>query len=245
VHAAAKKFHVTAALEARGDARLAPGTWEVKYLHTNGYFAHALPDIADKLIAAAVSADRAQGWGLLQHDVDGSLTGSVNRKSSLLVPLEDMRVRCAEYHRMERGGSLADPGHFDQGSLITVDVMLEQPGDSFQGGAFRTRDLSGPVDAPAFNQGDALVFVSHKAHHVAPVVGGTRRVLVVELWRGPACTCPHRCQRSNGECTLTTASQASQEKQDFEDAYFSAMDLGLVKAAMEALRDDNEAHVGQ
>ena len=34
-------------------------------------------------------------------------------------------IRVAEYHEMEEGGSLSDMYHYDIGSLITVDIMLE------------------------------------------------------------------------------------------------------------------------
>ena len=38
-----------------------------------------------------------------------------------------------------------------------------------------------------------VLFVSHKEHNVKPVTRGRRRVLVLELWQGDACSCPHRC----------------------------------------------------
>ena len=34
-------------------------------------------------------------------------------------------MRVAEYHEMEMGGSLSDVYHYDIGSLVTVDIMLE------------------------------------------------------------------------------------------------------------------------
>ena len=34
-------------------------------------------------------------------------------------------IRVAEAHEMHAGGSLADTHHYDIGSLITVDIMLE------------------------------------------------------------------------------------------------------------------------
>ena len=35
-----------------------------------------------------------------------------------------------------------------------------------------------------FGKGDALVFLSHKAHCVRPVTSGLRQTLVMELWEG-------------------------------------------------------------
>ena len=53
-----------------------------------------------------------------------------------------------------------------------------------------------------FERGDALVFVSHKYHCVAPVTHGERRVLVIELWEGEERSCPHRCTERTGVCML-------------------------------------------
>ena len=46
--------------------------------------------------------------------------------------------RCAEVHTVTPGGSLADPTHFDAGSLLTIDVMLSRP-DAFEGGQVSAR----------------------------------------------------------------------------------------------------------
>ena len=81
--------------------------------------------------------------------------------------------------------------------MYTVDVMLAQPGDDFDGGEF----VGG--DEPAFvNAGDAIVFCSHKHHSVLPVTRGTRRVLVVEFWEGEERACGHRCERASGPCRV-------------------------------------------
>ena len=45
----------------------------------------------------------------------------------------------------------------------------------------------------AFEQGDCLVFLSHKWHSVAPLLSGVRNVLVLEFWEGPTCVLDHRC----------------------------------------------------
>ena len=47
-----------------------------------------------------------------------------------------VRFRTVEYHEVTAGGALPDPGHFDGGSLVTVDVMLRRPGVDFEGGGF-------------------------------------------------------------------------------------------------------------
>ena len=93
-------------------------------------------------------------------------------------------------------------GHYDFGSVLTIDVMLSQPGADFKGGAFQTPEADGSVRAHRFEYGDALVFVSHKPHFVAPVEAGERRVLIMELWEGEERHCPHRCVVPHGHCIL-------------------------------------------
>ena len=62
-----------------------------------------------------------------------------------------------------------------------------------------------------FEQGDVVIFPSHKYHNVLPVVRGRRRVLVAELWEGEPRTCAHRCLKPKGECpyTLSRAQMAT------------------------------------
>ena len=52
--------------------------------------------------------------------------------------------------------------------------MLSDPGTDFHGGGFSTMEGPGPHKKWAFGKGDALVFVSHKYHCVAPVMEGLR-----------------------------------------------------------------------
>ncbi|CAJ1355461.1 unnamed protein product, partial [Effrenium voratum] len=105
-------------------------------------------------------------------------------------------LRVAEFHEMWPGGRLADRHHFDVGSLITLDVMLREP---TEGGTFQTLER-GHLRAHRFHLGDVLVFVGHKYHSVSTLRKGSRRVLVLELWRGKDCTCGHRCDRRVVRC---------------------------------------------
>ena len=77
------------------------------------------------------------------------------------------------------------------------------PTSAFDGGEFGCLETDGSMRAHPFEQGDALVFVSHKYHTARPVTRGTREVLVIELWRGPERHCPHRCLDPTGVCTYT------------------------------------------
>ena len=86
------------------------------------------------------------------------------------------------------------------GSLLTVDVMLAEPGVEFEGGVLMTPNADGMSERHPMKQGDAVVFLSHKQHNVEPVTAGTRIVLVAELWEGVEKECPHRCTGRSWTC---------------------------------------------
>jgi len=118
-----------------------------------------LQGIEDRLI----STMRAQDvWGILQG--------------------REVNVRSFEYHVYGDGGSVLDPQHRDDGSLLTISVLLS-PEDSFSGGEFRTWERGEPA-THELHKGDAVLFVSEKRHNVS-TVRGDRRALIVELWEGP------------------------------------------------------------
>ena len=125
------------------------------------------------------------------------------RRWELLAGREGVVPRCVECHKLGPGADILHPGHHDFGSLVTIDVMLSRPGVDFRGGAFLTKESGGAVLSHAFERGDAIVFVSHKPHFVAPVVTGEREVLIVELWDGDERMCPHRCEVRHGACFAT------------------------------------------
>ena len=147
--------------------------------------------VRKKLIGLMERADREEGWGLLSSS-------------------KNYHVRVVEFHEYEckrsnNGGvttGAPDPKHYDAGSLVTLDLMLS-PTSEFKGGAFATLEANGNLQRHEFERGDAVVFVAHKYHHVAPVTSGTRSVLVIELWSGPPRTCPHRCLNPTGKCDFT------------------------------------------
>jgi hypothetical protein len=51
-------------------------------------------------------------------------------------------VRCTEYHEYNPGGGLLHKHHYDEGSLVTIDVMLS-PHGAFQGGELGTCEPGG------------------------------------------------------------------------------------------------------
>jgi hypothetical protein len=174
------------------------------YLQTRGLFHKRLSWLQHRIRQLVKSTCAQQGWPFdLQN-------GGI------------LNVRVAEYHEMRVGGSLSHIEHYDIGSIITVDIMLQtaQEGALFQTleapettqeghGNSNMKPVGGTQETPAanlktheFTQGDALVFVSHKYHSVTPLVRGSRKVLVVEYWHGRRRRCGHRCDKPFGICTF-------------------------------------------
>lgn len=166
------------------------GPWRTTYLHTDGVFRGQFPKLLSRCRDAMKVADAtSEGWGVLDDR-----------------PADALGIRTAEFHEYGVGGKLSDAGHYDAGSLITLDIMLGDPDNEFNGG-----DLTFPAspsdDSPQrvrLQQGDAAVFLSHKWHNVSNVNSGKRTVLVLELWEGPDKNCAHRCL-SRSECNYTLA----------------------------------------
>ena len=157
-------------------------SWKTIYLHTAGLFARERPALLAKLLRTMRESDEA--WNVLKG-----------------VDPAKLSLRCVEHHIVGPGGALPDPTHFDNGSLLTIDVMLADPRVDFDGGALCTMEADGALEAIALDApGDAAVFVSHKFHCVRPVTRGTREVLVMELWEGEPRVCPHRCGTHYGRC---------------------------------------------
>ncbi|KAK3288157.1 hypothetical protein CYMTET_4359 [Cymbomonas tetramitiformis] len=151
------------------------------YLHTRDAFARHFPKLRSRVIALAAEANREEQWGW--DEIEKSVA-----------------VRCAEYHEMDVRGTLPEFKHYDLGSIVTVDIMLEP---SPRGGCFQTLEANGKLLTHEFRAGDALVFVAHKYHRVSPVKRGHRRVLVMELWNGIERTCGHRCERPWEDCDFS------------------------------------------
>ena len=181
------------------------GNWGTTFLHTDGQFARALPGLRQKLLDLASRVDKEHGWDLLS--------------ASPAPP----RLRCVELHTVGPGGSLPEREHYDNGSLITIDIMLsntcassgssdrkagegtDEGSRDFEGGSFCTLECNGKLLEHRFERGDATVFVSHKYHCVLPVVTGKREVLVAEIWAGEERTCAHRCEYLEGHCPVSLA----------------------------------------
>ena len=130
------------------------------YLHRDSHLQHAQPELVRKLLDMMRS--QPGEWG---DDLD------------------QLNVRCIELHHYTVGGGLVTPGHRDNGSKLTMSVMLSHPHE-FDGGEFVTYADGMPVHHE-LERGDALLFESERLHNVCPVTRGMRRSLVIELWARP------------------------------------------------------------
>lgn len=154
------------------------GTWLVTFLNTDGAFEARLPSIHARIREAAVAVDRAL-W-------------------NVTADVEHVNYRVAEFHTMHAAldgaptrGGLHTPRHCDHGSLVTIDVLLSDPAE-IEGGVLQTLEPDGELRGHEWEQGDALVFLSHKYHSVSELTRGTRNVLVCELWQGTESHAPSR-----------------------------------------------------
>ena len=154
------------------------GGWTTVYM--NDRLEAELPELRARLLKAAKTAD-AREWG-----------GVLENRSAL-------ELRCAEFHTVVAPGNLAYEEHYDQGSLVTADIMLSDDG-AFGGGALSTLEIDDVLLEHTFEKGDLLLFLSHKLHCVSPVSSGLRNVFVAEIWEGAPGTCNCRREERSGPC---------------------------------------------
>lgn len=150
------------------------------YLNTNNAFNICLPLLKQRAFELITEANKKEKWGF-------------NLKCN------NIHIRVAECHEYEEGSQLSNIKHVDVGSLVTVDIMLDE---AEEGGYFQTMNNSNEITRHDFKPGDAIVFVSHKYHHITPVLRGSRKVIVIEYWNGVNRTCGHRCDLRYGPCTF-------------------------------------------
>ena len=154
------------------------GTWRVTFLNTDGAFEALLPELHARIRAVALETDHAH-W-------------------NASAGVEHLNYRVVEYHTMRstmdgqptRGG-LHTTRHVDQGSLLTIDILLTEPSE-IEGGVLQTLESDGELRRHSWEQGDALIFLSHKYHCVSELKRGTRQVLVCEIWQGTENLAPTR-----------------------------------------------------
>ena len=127
-------------------------------LHGGGHFAAQQPALQAKILAGMRSE---AGW---------------------CDPAMPLSVRCIELHSYSVGDGLMTEGHKDHGSVLTMSIQLCHTTE-MGGGQLMTWHAGVPV-FHAMERGDALLFPSLKTHNVSPITMGSRRSLVIELWRG-------------------------------------------------------------
>jgi len=162
-------------------------------------FQNRLPHLHEKLMRAAIEADR-DNWQIIEK----ALAAHDSSQARL-------QTRCVEWHNVGATGGLPNHRHYDSGSCVTIDIMLNPAAG---GGALETLELmpdgkESPV-AHRFEKGDAILFPSHKYHSVQPVTdtsAGHRQVLIMELWVGEERRCRHRCEQHFGRCAVGEANQ--------------------------------------
>lgn len=108
-----------------GPAPLARQGWRTTYVSANGLFAGREPVLLERLSQLP--------WQLDVGHLAGGDSGALDELC------HGLSVRCAEFHVGTPGGALRDPKHFDEGSLVTVDILLA---DNFEGGNLTTLEVT-------------------------------------------------------------------------------------------------------
>ena len=99
-----------------------------------------------------------------------------------------LSVRCIELHSYAPGAGLVDPNHRDEGSVLSISVLLSDPDLVGGGGRFVTFDdepgaeHTGEPIVHELAKGDAILFRSQDRHNVSTVTSGIRQSLVIEMW---------------------------------------------------------------
>lgn len=230
VHAAARELRPTAAKKLGSIQPSGPFAWQTLFLQSAQGFDERLAWLTAKLKALAAATSRSEGWGIIEE----------------FEPSE-VNLRVVEYHEYTAGGKLLDPEHCDHGSLVTIDVMLADH-ESFTGGELCVTEggdgSDGDMVPQRFEQGDALVFVSHKRHCVQAVQSGRRCVLVAEFWNGSIRHCPCRCETNWGltcPCTTDTLDGAARDD-TFWEQMGAVMDVAALEDAI-AHMDEEDTEV--
>lgn len=138
-----------------------------KYLNTDGIFRRRFRGLRRRVMAVAAAVSAREGWG--SAGVSGGSTGGRTcgggggggggaqhpwgtcwRRGCGWKP------RVCEYHTYEPGGRLTEEGHTDVGSLVTVDVMLQE---ADEGGELIVNGRGGASRALAY--GSIYALISH------------------------------------------------------------------------------------
>ena len=110
--------------------------WHSTYLSAGGLLRAAAPELHRRLGELRYQVDLSPFLSAGAPEPQPSTeplpsSGPLPPSESGQQLLSGLEARCIELHEGRAGGSLDDPRHFDNGSVVTVDVMLD---DGFTGG---------------------------------------------------------------------------------------------------------------
>mmetsp|Transcript_4440 Transcript_4440/g.8178 ORF Transcript_4440/g.8178 Transcript_4440/m.8178 type:complete len:366 (+) Transcript_4440:159-1256(+) len=89
---------------------------------------------------------------------------------------DKLGIRTAEFLDYKTTGKLGL--HVDGGSVYSISVALN---DEYEGGYFRLKGGDALFKVPTRG---AIVFMSEREHAISDILGGERKVFVIELWEG-------------------------------------------------------------
>jgi len=205
-------------------------SWQVAFLQTHSEFEQRFPTIAARIRSQVSTVDQ-EHWNLFDsncllncrvveyhrqvapgpglpdpkhYDMDSCITVDI----VLSVPPPSSLTPSSSSFMLSNDDDVIGNDIVHQGSY------------DFEGGAFCTLEANGDMvnHSESFQKpGDAVMFVSHKFHCVQKVTKGTRRVLVLEFWKGPTRTCDHRCESLSVVCRRERGFQLSKEQKVVRD----------------------------
>ena len=113
---AAQRAHAAGSVDrSAGGGKTTSGVWRTTYLHTGGLFRERLAPLHARIRRKIEEVDKAH-WGLLEGRDPAKLN-----------------FRTVEYHEYGVEGRLSAERHIDAGSLVTIDIMLAEPGVDYEG----------------------------------------------------------------------------------------------------------------
>lgn len=151
----------------------------VLYMHMDDWFTRTHPILWSRIRRGMEESRRQQDDGVGNNDTHNDMS-ALDDELWIETNRSKLNVRCIELHHYVEGGGLITPGHRDNGSEITISILLSDPA-TVSGGDFVTY-CEGMAIAHKMNRGDAIIFDSEKLHNISTVTKGLRQSLVVELW---------------------------------------------------------------
>lgn len=125
----------------------------VTFLQNDALFERMAPKLLNKILGTMKKCDD-ENWKLIKTEIEDK---------------NNVNYRVIEYHHYIKGGGLLTKYHYDGGSIITSVLMLSDPKKDFEGGQLMTWETDETFKTYNVEQGDMLIFPSHKYHSVSTV----------------------------------------------------------------------------